>query len=70
MSHEQLVDELRGVQAVISTLNPFETELQKALAKASKDADVVRFVPSDWGTACVPGVMQIHDVVGNTSKLN
>lgn len=63
LNHEQLVDELRGVQVVISTLSPLETELQKALARASKDAGVTRFIPSDWGVACVPGVLFVYDLV-------
>lgn len=60
-SHEQLVNELRGVDAVISTL--FPSELQKPLAKAAKEAGVTRFIPSDWASACVPGIMRIHDMV-------
>lgn len=66
LEHQKLVDELRGAQIVVSTLTAFETELQKALAKASKDAGVVRFIPSNWGTACRPGVMQLHDMVSVT----
>ena len=60
-SHDQLVEEFRGVNAVLSTIIDFQ--LQKPLAKAAKEAGVTRFVPSDWATACVRGPLRIHDMV-------
>jgi len=61
--HATLVAELRGVDAVVSTVLPFgEGPVQEALVRAAKEAGVKRFVPSDWATPCVPGVMRLHDV--------
>lgn len=67
LNHEQLVTELRGAHVVLSTLImfPAEFELQKVLVRAAKDAGVARFVPSDWATACVRGVMRMHDTVSS-----
>lgn len=67
-SQEQIIAELRGAQAdvFISTLVPIaqsDIELQKTLAKAAKEAGIKRFVPSDWATACPPGVMRLRDTV-------
>lgn len=62
-SYSQLVDELRGVDAVVCTLSPTEFYLQKPLARAAKQAGVTRFVLSDFATACVRGVMRLHDMV-------
>ena len=65
LNHEQLVAELRGAHMVMSTLVmvPAGFELQKALIRAAKDAGVYRFVPSDWATACVRGVMHGRETV-------
>ena len=62
-SHMELVDELRGIDVVVSTFFPNEFPLQKPLAKAAKEAGVTRFIPSDWATACVRGAMRLHDMV-------
>ena len=62
-NHEELVDELRGIDVVVSTFFPSEFHLQKPLAKAAKEAGVTRFIPSDWATACVRGEMRLHDMV-------
>ena len=58
--HAQLVNELHGVDAVISALFQTEFHPQKPLAK---EAGVTRFIPSDWASACVRGVMRLHDMV-------
>ena len=69
LSHEELVSEIRSVHAnvLISTVvpaYPAEVQLQKALAKAAKEAGIQRFVPSDWASACPPGIMRLQDNVG------
>lgn len=69
-NHAQLVNELRGVDAVVSTVVAFELLIQKPLAKAAKEAGVNRFIPCDWATACVPGEMQLHDLVGINFETN
>jgi len=58
---EQLVDVLRGVDTVISTILWTQLQLQKPLIEASKKAGVKRFIPCDWGTACVRGVRKLYD---------
>ena len=59
----ELVNEFRGVDAVVSAIYPAELQLQKPLAKAAKEAGVMRFVPCDWATACVRGGMRLYDTV-------
>ena len=63
--HAQLVAELQGVDAVVSTIFPLPhlLQAQKLLARAAKEAGVARFVPSNWATACPRGVMKLHDLV-------
>lgn len=51
-SHDSLVAALRGQDAVVSALGsqPGTAQAQKALAQASADSDVKRFIPSDFGS--------------------
>ena len=51
-SASSLSTALRGVDVVVSALNrnPEATGSQEALARASKEADVKIFVPSDYGS--------------------
>ncbi|KAL5514228.1 hypothetical protein ACEPAG_2316 [Sanghuangporus baumii] len=58
---DQIADSLKGVDTVISTIFFAEVPRQKLLADACKTAGVKRFVPDDWGTACVRGVRQLYD---------
>ncbi|KAH8116637.1 NAD-binding protein [Phellopilus nigrolimitatus] len=60
-SPDQLAEALRGVETVISTIIYYEIHLQRPLIDASKKAGVKRFIPCDWGTACVPGVREMYD---------
>ena len=68
VTHAELVDELRGVSAVVSAIYPTELHLQKPLAKAAKEAGVSRFIPCDWATACVRGVLELHDLVSTLNS--
>lgn len=72
LSHEQLVSELRSAHTdvLISTLTPRADLLQRTLAKAAKEAGVKRFIPSDWASACPPGVMLVQDAVSYSISLN
>ncbi|KAL5514229.1 hypothetical protein ACEPAG_2317 [Sanghuangporus baumii] len=58
---DQIAESLKGVDTVISTILYTEILRQKLLADACKKAGVKRFVPDDWGTACVRGVRQLYD---------
>lgn len=51
-SHDSLVAALKGQDAVVSALGsqPGTAQAQKALAQASADSDVKRFIPSDFGS--------------------
>lgn len=51
-SHDSLVAALKGQDAVVSALGsqPGAADSQKALAKASADSGVQRFIPSDFGS--------------------
>lgn len=62
-SVEQLQEQLKDVDTVISAIDPAQFQLQVPLAKASQKAGVKRFIPCDWGTACVPGVRRLFDQV-------
>ncbi|KAL5527984.1 hypothetical protein ACEPAG_6785 [Sanghuangporus baumii] len=58
---DQIAESLKGADTVISATFYAEVPRQKLLADACKKAGVRRFVPDDWGTACVRGVRQLHD---------
>lgn len=60
---DQIAELLDGVDTVISTIFVTQIHLQKTLADASKKAGVKRFVPCDWGPACVRGVRKMFDEV-------
>lgn len=62
-SVEQLQEQLKGVDTVISTIDWAQLYLQSPLIKASKEAGVKRFIPCDWSTACVPGIRHLYDEV-------
>jgi putative NADH-flavin reductase len=51
-SHDSLVAALKGQDAVVSALGsqPGTGEAQKALAQASADSAIKRFIPSDFGS--------------------
>ena len=66
-NHAQLVEELRGVNTVVSTIS--ELQLQKSLAKAAKDAGVTRFVPSDFSPTGERGALRLHDIVSTCFNL-
>lgn len=44
--------------------------MQTSVIKAAKIAGVKRFIPCDWGTACVPGVRYLFDQVCNSSHIS
>ncbi|OCB85052.1 NAD-binding protein [Sanghuangporus baumii] len=58
---DQIAEQLKGVDTVISAVYFTAIPGQKLLADACKKADVKRFVPDDWATACVRGVRSFHD---------
>jgi hypothetical protein len=60
---EQLVEQLQGIDVVISTV--FHTCLrgQIPLAKAAKKAGVKRFIPCNFGTPGIRGVVRANDAV-------
>lgn len=60
---EKLAELFQGVHTVISTVFWSTILEQKQLVDAAKSANVQRFIPGDFGTACPPGVMQLRDNV-------
>ncbi|EJD05565.1 NAD-binding protein [Fomitiporia mediterranea MF3/22] len=60
-SVDQIVEPLKGIDIVISTIYFRDIQHQKHLVDACKKTGVKRLVPNDWGTACVRGVRQLHD---------
>lgn len=62
-SHEQLTAALKDVDTVISTIVWTALQSQRILIEASKKTGVKRFIPCDWGTACVRGVRKLYDEV-------
>lgn len=62
---DKLVELFRGADTIISTVFWGAGVIldQKKLVDAAKSAKVKRFIPCDFGTACPPGVMQLHDDV-------
>ena len=67
---EQLQTLLQDVDTVITCTIPFESDSQKRIVDACKAVGVKRFIPSNWGTACVKGVMDLHDTVRDFSLLS
>ena len=65
---DALVALLSGVDVVISTIEWNQLDLQRKLVDAAKRAGVKRFVPSDFATACVPGIMKLHDEVNSPAS--
>ena len=57
---------------VISTVNAEARLNQKILVDAAKRANVKRFIPCEFGIACVPGVIDLFDKVKSnlTKSLN
>jgi hypothetical protein len=51
-----------GADTAIAAFEYTHIHTQYALIEASKKADVKRFVPCDWGTSCVKGVMGLFDM--------
>ncbi|RBR10679.1 uncharacterized protein FIESC28_09385 [Fusarium coffeatum] len=61
-NHQELVKALTGQEVVVSSLVPFTTGPEIALATAAKEAGVKRFVPSAFGPSCPPyGVMLLRE---------
>ncbi|EJD05566.1 NAD-binding protein [Fomitiporia mediterranea MF3/22] len=58
---EQLVEPLKGINIVISTIYVADIQHQKRLADACKKIGVKRLVPNDWATPCVRGLRGLHD---------
>lgn len=62
-SLQELAEVLKGIDVFISAIVYHNFHLQRLLADASKLAGVRRFIPCDWGTACVPGIRKLFDEV-------
>lgn len=60
---EKLDELFQGAHTVISTVYWGVILDQKILVDAAKRANVQRFIPCDFATACPPGVMKLHDDV-------
>ncbi|EJD05569.1 NAD-binding protein [Fomitiporia mediterranea MF3/22] len=58
---DQIIEPLKGIDIVISTISFEDIQHQKRLADACKRIGVKRLVPNDWGTSCVRGLRQLHD---------
>ena len=58
---EKLDQLFSGSDIVISTVKSEALLDQKILVDAAKRANVKRFIPSDFGIASVPGVIDVHD---------
>lgn len=52
-----------AADVVISAVNPQAVPDQTKLADAAQRVGVKRFIPSDFGPACVPGVRHLYDEV-------
>ena len=63
---DEIAENLKGVDTVISTLVYSQLELQRPLIHAAKKAGVRRFVPDDWATPCVRGVRAFYDQVSSS----
>jgi hypothetical protein len=67
-NHQELVKALTGQEVVVSSLVPFTTGPEIALANAAKEAGVKRFVPSAFGPSCPPsGVMLLREFVSHST---
>ena len=64
----QLEAAFKGVDTLISTLVYSEIDSQFKVVDAAKLAGVKRFVPDDWGTACVRGVRKLYDQVRHSPE--
>jgi len=65
---DQLDEAFRGVDVIVSALTVGQLGDQKKLVDSAKRVGVKRFVPSDWATACPPGVMELQDIVSVAFK--
>ena len=54
---------LKGVDTLICTTHYSEIDKQLPLVDAAKRVGVKRFIPNDWASPCVRGVMRLHDQV-------
>ena len=59
------IDEvISGAQVVISAINWMELDNQKPIIDAiAKNPGKPRFIPCDFGTACIRGIRAMHDEV-------
>lgn len=58
---EALVDQLRGIDVLISCITWEHLDQQKPWIEAAKEAGVQRFVPSEWVGPAPRGVIDIKD---------
>lgn len=62
-SHNELVDILKGVDIVLSTIHYQSLNDEIFLSNAAKAAGVQRYVPCFWATVGPRGIMQLRDAV-------
>jgi hypothetical protein len=60
---EDIIQNLRGVDILVSVVAAHAIESQRPLFKAAKAAGVKRVVPSDFSTPTDEGIMSLHDRV-------
>lgn len=69
-SEESLVENLRGVDVVISAIHYQALDAEIPLSNAAKAAGVSRYVPCFFATIAPRGVMALRDAVSpNTNSL-
>ncbi|KAB8255018.1 isoflavone reductase family protein [Aspergillus pseudonomiae] len=59
--HQKLVDQLKNIDVLISSINCEHLDLQLPWIKAAKEAGVKRFISSEWVGPCPKGVHWIKD---------
>lgn len=61
---DELVEALKGMDIVVSSVGPSDQHIQINLATAAKAAGVKRFIPCGFITVCAPGgIMWLRDEV-------
>jgi uncharacterized protein YbjT (DUF2867 family) len=67
-SEEEIVKTLQGVDILLSGVSAEAIDAQRPLfAAAAKVPGIQRVIPSDFGTPCPPGVMDLQDQVSLTN---
>jgi hypothetical protein len=63
-TEEKIVETLQDVDILLSVASYAALDVQRPLFKAAaKIPTIKRVIPSDFGTPCPPGVMDLQDIV-------